>query len=121
MSCEFCKQFNFKNTGIDINKYGVSIFTTCAGDCEVPKEKQFNFCPKCGCKLSKEEGRYPVQMVNDNYDITHNPKVEEKYPILYKEVYDHDKVSVSSWYDLSSEAYEEWTKYIKDTTIGYYG
>lgn len=53
--CEFCSRFNFKNTGIDINKYGVSIFTTCSGDCEVPKEKRFKYCPRCGRKLTEEE------------------------------------------------------------------
>ena len=39
-----------------------------------------------------------VQMVNDNYDVIHNPKVKEKYPTLYKEVVEHDRVSTSSWY-----------------------
>lgn len=60
-----------------------------------------------------------VQMVNDNYDIIHNPKVKEKYSLLYKEVISHDKVSMSSWYDLSDKAYEEYCQYINDNSIGY--
>lgn len=60
-----------------------------------------------------------VQMVNDNYDVIHNPKVKEKYPTLYKEVIDHDKVSMSSWYDLTGEAYKEYLLYIDDKEIGY--
>lgn len=28
-----------------------------------------------------------VQMVNDNYDVIHNPKVKEKYPTLYTIVF----------------------------------
>lgn len=121
MSCEFCKQFNFKNTGITINKYGASIFTTCSGDCEVPKEQQFNFCPKCGHKLPKDNNKHTVQMVCDHYDVLHNPKVKEKYPTLYEEVYQHDKVSLSSWYTLSDEAYHEFKKYIVDDSISYFG
>lgn len=60
-----------------------------------------------------------VQMVNDNYDIIHNTKVREKYPTLYKEVINHDKVNMSSWYDLSDKAYEEYYKYLHDRSIGY--
>ena len=55
-----------------------------------------------------------VQMVNDNYDVIHNPKVKEKYPLLYKEVVEHDKVSTSSWYELSDAAYKEYQEYIND-------
>ena len=60
-----------------------------------------------------------VQMVNDNYDIIHNPNVKKKYPTLYKEVVEHDRVSMSSWYDLSDEAYKEYLLYVKDEKIGY--
>lgn len=60
-----------------------------------------------------------IQMVNDNYDIIHNPCVKGKYPNLYKEVIDHDKVSNSSWYDLTEIAYKEYNEYINDKTIGY--
>lgn len=62
-----------------------------------------------------------VQMVNDNYDVIHNPKVKEKYPTLYKEVVEHDRVSTSSWYELSDTAYKEYQKYINDKSIGYIG
>lgn len=60
-----------------------------------------------------------VQMVNDNYDIIHNPKVKTKYPTLYQEVIDHDKISMSSWYDLSEQAHKEYVEYINDKSIGY--
>lgn len=62
-----------------------------------------------------------VQMVNDNYDVIHNPKVKEKYPTLYKEVVEHDRVSTSSWYELSDTAYKEYQEYINDKSIGYIG
>lgn len=62
-----------------------------------------------------------VQMVNDNYDVIRNQKVKEKYPTLYKEVIEHDRVSTSSWYELSDNAYEEYQKYINDKSIGYVG
>lgn len=62
-----------------------------------------------------------VQMVNDNYDVIHNQKVKEKYPTLYKEVIAHDKISTSSWYDLSDTAYLEYQQYLNDDAIGYYG
>lgn len=62
-----------------------------------------------------------VQMLNDNYDVIHNPKVKEKYPTLYKEVIEHDRVSTSSWYKLSDAAYKEYQEYINDKSIGYIG
>lgn len=62
-----------------------------------------------------------VQMVNDNYDVIHNPKVKEKYPTLYKEVVEHDRVSTSSWYELSDRAYWEYQQYLNDDAIGYCG
>ena len=60
-----------------------------------------------------------VQMINDNYDIIHNPKVKKKYPTLYGEVVEHDKVSTSSWYKLSNVAFNEYQDYTKDNSIGY--
>lgn len=60
---------------------------------------------------------HSVQMVNDNYDVIHNPNVKAKYPILYAEIIEHDKSSTSSWYDLSDEAYAEYLCYIDDETI----
>ena len=60
----------------------------------------------------------PQQIVRDNYDILNNPKVKEKYPTLYKEVLEHDRVSTSSWYDFTTTAYEEFQKYSQDTSIG---
>lgn len=66
-------------------------------------------------------GLHHEQIARDNYDIIHNPNVKTKYPTLYKEVLEHDKVSTSSWYDLSSEAYKEFQEYIQDKSIGYVG
>ena len=62
---------------------------------------------------------HSVQMRTDNYDIKHNPKVKEKYPLLYIEVVKHDEVSFSSWYELSDKAYWEYLKYMDDHDIGY--
>lgn len=58
-----------------------------------------------------------VQMIDDNYDIIHNPKIKEKYPSLYKEVVEHDKLVTSSWYDLSELASKEYKQYIAQTDI----
>lgn len=63
--------------------------------------------------------RYHIQIRTDNYDITHNIKVKEKYPQLYQEVVDHDKVSTSSWYDLSHAAFLEFEAYVNDDSLGY--
>lgn len=52
-----------------------------------------------------------VQMINDNYDIIHDLTVREKYPILFSEVCEHDRISTSSWYSLSDEAYEEYQRW----------
>lgn len=62
---------------------------------------------------------YKVQMITDNYDILHNCKVKEKYPILYAETLKHDKISTSSWYSFSYSAYEEYLMYRDDKDIGY--
>ena len=60
-----------------------------------------------------------IQMVNDNYDVIHNPKVKEKYPTLYKEVVEQDRFITSSWYDFSDTAYLEYQQYVIDDSIGY--
>ena len=52
-----------------------------------------------------------VQIVSDNYDILKNPNVKTLYPNLYKEIYEHDKLTNSSWYDLSQIAYQEYQSY----------
>lgn len=65
-------------------------------------------------------GYHQVQMVKDNYDILHNPQVKLKYPNLYREVKEHDKISTSSWYDLKVDAYNEYLSYLDDASIGYY-
>jgi hypothetical protein len=44
---------------------------------------------------------------------------EERYPNLYKEIREHDRVSNSSWYSLSPEAFSEWKKFKR--TIWYEG
>lgn len=63
--------------------------------------------------------KIPQQIARDNYDITHNANVKEKYPTLYKEVLKHDKASISSWYDLTPKAYAEFQEYSQDKSIGY--
>ena len=65
------------------------------------------------------ENLHHEQIARDNYDILHNQKVKEKYPTLYKEVLEHDKVSTSSWYGLTEKAYTEFQEYIQDKSIGY--
>ena len=65
-------------------------------------------------------GYHQIQMVQDNYDILHNPYVRLKYPNLYREVKEHDRISTSSWYDLNTDAYNEYLLYIDDASIGYY-
>ena len=60
-----------------------------------------------------------VQMIHDNYDIKHNQKVREKYPLLYAEVVEHDKLVFSVWYNLSMKAYCEYLEYMDDKDIGY--
>lgn len=117
MSCEFCEKFDFSTAKIEVDKYSARILLALCNT-KFDKEGQFDFCPKCGRKLNKD--RHHVSIVTDNYDVLHNPKVKEKYPTLYQEVYDHDKVSFSSWYDLSNAAYDEWLRYLQDNSIGYY-
>lgn len=97
----------------------------------VEKWHNLTMCKKClaakfGWKYQKVRVEvylmselYPKQIARDNYDITHNPNVKVKYPTLYKEVVEHDKVSTSSWYDLSFGAYSEFQEYIQDKNIGY--
>ena len=55
-----------------------------------------------------------VQMVFDNYNILHNEEIRKRYPNLYQEVYNHDKITMSSWYDLSDSAYDEYKKWCND-------
>jgi hypothetical protein len=40
-------------------------------------------------------------------------RAKTRYPHLYEEVTERDKVSGSSWYDLSPEAYEEFRKFCR--------
>lgn len=53
-----------------------------------------------------------VQMIND-YDIIHDLTVREKYPTLFREVCEHNRISASSWYSLSDKAYEEYQVWCK--------
>lgn len=54
-----------------------------------------------------------VQMINDNYDIINDLTVKEKYPTLFREVREHDRITTSSWYSLSDKAYEEYQGWCK--------
>ena len=69
--------------------------------------------------MSNNNTIHSVQIRTDNYDIKNNPKVKDTYPALYKEVLQHDKISTSSWYDLSDKAYLEYVDYLEDDDIGY--
>ena len=62
--------------------------------------------------MQDEKKTYHIQMINDNYDIIHN--YQYKYPVLYAEICAHDKLSHSSWYDLTEQAYQEYQAYFKD-------
>ncbi|MBO5425286.1 MAG: hypothetical protein J6A25_07215 [Lachnospiraceae bacterium] len=59
-----------------------------------------------------------VQLLVDNYDIENNPKVREKYPMLYNAVINQtpDK---NSYYDFTQEEYEQWCEYREDQSLGY--
>ena len=70
---------------------------------------------------ANETVMFHQQIVRDNYDILNNPKVKERYPNLYKEVLEHDKISISSWYEFTSTAYEEYQAYKLDDSIDYWG
>ena len=52
---------------------------------------------------------HKVQII-DNYDIHEN--CEKKFPHLWEEVTAKDKYSISSWYTLSDEAFEEWERWL---------
>lgn len=62
---------------------------------------------------------YDVRLTPDNYDITHNLKVRSKYPVLCKEVEQHDITDKSPWYSLSACAFAEYMQYKADTSLGY--
>jgi hypothetical protein len=49
-----------------------------------------------------------VQIIRNDLIIRH---AEKRYPHLYSEVYAYDKISSSSWYSLTQEAYEEYKKF----------
>ena len=83
------------------------------------KAKYKLFC-SAFCEKEYTKPKHCVQIACDNYDILHNPLVKEQYPVLYDEVYKHDKISHSSWYHLSREAYKELQEYEKNHSIDYY-
>lgn len=58
-----------------------------------------------------------VQMINDNYRIIHSEVAKQRYPKLYDEVVEHDRLVSSSWYDLSDEAYEEYNQWVEDSDV----
>lgn len=60
-----------------------------------------------------------VRIINNNYDIAHNPRVKSKYPALHKAVVQHDRVCRGSLYTLGRKAYEEYLKYCVDHQVGY--
>jgi len=52
--------------------------------------------------------KHPVQIIDN--DSIHN-LAKKRYPNLYAEVMQQDKVSKSSWYDLSDLAFEEFKRF----------
>lgn len=65
------------------------------------------------------ENQTKVRIINNNYDIIHNPRVKAKYPALHKAVVCHDRVCKSTIYTLGRKAYEEYLKYCVDHQVGY--
>ena len=61
-----------------------------------------------------------VQLINDDFDIAHNPKVQEKYPALYDTVIKHNRASIRKHYNLTAQAHRELLAYQQDYSIGYY-
>jgi hypothetical protein len=59
-----------------------------------------------------------VQLLTDNYDILNNPKVKEKYPVLYNAIANQTP-DRNSYYNFTQEEYEQWCTYREDQTIGY--
>ena len=57
---------------------------------------------------------YEIQMAHDNHVIKNDPKVRERYPALYAAVVSHDRVSQSSWYTLSDEAFRQYQAYCEE-------
>jgi hypothetical protein len=59
----------------------------------------------------------PNVQIIDNYSIINKSylKVKDRFPALYREVLTHDKVTSSSWYELSDKAYSQYTKYWRES------
>lgn len=55
-----------------------------------------------------------IPIIQNDYDIIHNPDVKTKYPNLYQEVADHDKAAASSWYDPSAITFLKYNQHIED-------
>ena len=86
-----------------------------------PKDKMISIADRNeGCLIRcPPDKKFSVQMVSDNHDIKVNPKVRGLYPNLYREVVQHDKISHSSWYSLSKQAFDEFWDYYNNKNIGY--
>jgi hypothetical protein len=58
----------------------------------------------------------PHVQIIDNYSITNKPcfNCKGRYPSLYHEVFAHDKVTSSSWYDLTEDAYAEYQQWRRE-------
>ena len=52
MSCEFCERFDFSTAKIEVDKYNARILLSLCNT-KFDQDEQFNFCPKCGRKLTK--------------------------------------------------------------------
>jgi hypothetical protein len=57
-----------------------------------------------------------VQII-DNYSLFWKSEFKNRYPRLSQEVKEHDRITSSSWYHLSDEAFSECMEYFKDLGI----
>ena len=53
--CEFCNKFDFGNAKAEVDNYGAKILLA-LGSTRFSEKEQFNYCPVCGKKRSKQNG-----------------------------------------------------------------
>jgi hypothetical protein len=58
----------------------------------------------------------PSVQIIDNHSIKNRSSLncKKRYPALYREVLEQDRVSTSSWYTLSDKAYSEYRRYWRE-------
>lgn len=65
-----------------------------------------------GISFDEKPKKYHVQMIDANYYIKNDREAPTRYRKLYNAVVRHDKVSSSSWYDLTEDEYIEYEDYM---------